>query len=263
MAPLNWQKRPEQSSGNTSGGVHPLVVSSSNPWFGVSMGLLGLIVGFGIATIIKGGTYASAPTQQVAQAPTAPNAPSQQQPPAPQEAGPVPPIDIKKDHIRGNPNATVAVIQYSSFPCPFSQRVQATYKQIVETYGDKVMVVYRHFPLSFQPNAEPAAVASECVAELGGNDAFWKFLDKLYATDGEWNYPAYAKEAGVNEAKFNDCIASGRQKQLVQDHLIGGSAAGVSGSPGNIILNIKTGKSQFISGSQPFASFKAAIDAML
>lgn len=92
----------------------------------------------------------------------------------------VPAIDFSRDHIRGNKKAKVVVIEYSDFQCPFCQRVHPTYKKIVETYGDKVMWVYRHFPLNFHPKALPAAIASECAYEQGGDDAFWKFTDELF-----------------------------------------------------------------------------------
>lgn len=90
-----------------------------------------------------------------------------------------PKVDRNVDHIRGSTNAKVAVIEYSDFECPFCHRVHPTYQQIMETYGDDVLWVYRHFPLSFHPNAMPFAVASECVNKIGGSDAFWKFADEV------------------------------------------------------------------------------------
>ncbi|MEK7136910.1 MAG: thioredoxin domain-containing protein, partial [Patescibacteria group bacterium] len=137
------------------------------------------------------------------------------------------------------------------------------YQQIMSTYGDKVVWVYRHYPLPFHPNAEPAAIASECAAEIGGNDAFWKFTDKLFETQGEWAYEKYATELGFDSTKFKDCVASGKYKEHVQQDMAGGSAAGVSGTPGNIIYTLKTQKGQELSGAQPFPSFQSAIDAAL
>lgn len=90
------------------------------------------------------------------------------------------PIDFEREHIRGSKeNAEFAIIEYSDFQCPFCHRVHPTYQQIMDTYGDKVVWVYRHFPLSFHPDAMPFAVGSECVANLGGNDAFWAFTDEV------------------------------------------------------------------------------------
>jgi protein-disulfide isomerase len=96
------------------------------------------------------------------------------------EALNVTPVDFDKEHVRGSKDkAQIAIIEYSDFQCPFCHRVHPTYKQIMDAYGDKVVWVYRHFPLSFHPDAMPFAVGSECATELGGNDAFWKFTDDL------------------------------------------------------------------------------------
>jgi protein-disulfide isomerase len=89
----------------------------------------------------------------------------------------VPPIDPATDHIFGDKNATIAVIEYSDFECPFCHSVHPTYLQIMDQYDGKVMWVYRHFPLSFHADAMPLAIGSECVAKLKGNDAFWTYTN--------------------------------------------------------------------------------------
>ncbi|OGM15088.1 hypothetical protein A3D84_04595 [Candidatus Woesebacteria bacterium RIFCSPHIGHO2_02_FULL_42_20] len=85
------------------------------------------------------------------------------------------------DHVRGSRNAAIKLIEYSDFQCPFCQRFHPTVRQAVSDYGDKIALVYRHFPLdSLHPRARPAALASECIAELGGDEAFWKFVDEVF-----------------------------------------------------------------------------------
>ena len=93
----------------------------------------------------------------------------------------VPPVDISKDHIRGNKNAAIAIIEYTDYECPFCKRVHPTYKQLLADYGDKVMWVARHFPLppTMHPNAKILAVGVECANELGGSDAYWQFTDEI------------------------------------------------------------------------------------
>jgi protein-disulfide isomerase len=88
-----------------------------------------------------------------------------------------------QDHVRGNKDAQVLLIEYSDFQCPYCQRFHPTTLQVLEEYKDQVGFVYRHFPLDqLHPYARPAAEASECIKELGGEDAFWKFADKAFGT---------------------------------------------------------------------------------
>ena len=224
--------------------------TGGNPWFAVTLGLLGLIVGYSAASFQGGSGGSPSPIAQVPSAPL---------PPPP--AGDVPPIDSSVDHIRGDVDADIFVIEYSDFECPFCKRHHPTMQQLVDDYDGKVAWVYRHFPLGFHQNAEPAALASECAADLGGNDGFWKFTDLIF--EKGFDFSAHAKEIGLNEKKFADCVSSGKFKQKVQDQMNGGSQAGVDGTPGSIVYNAKTKKGELVSGAQPVQNFKTVIDRML
>lgn len=239
------------------------------PWLGFVVGLLG---GFAVSALLIGlvlgysvaGSMPSIPGQpQVANQPKAPT------PPAAPEAAPAPaavPEITAKDHVRGPKNAKITIVEYSDYECPFCKRHHPTIQQVMKEYPNDVNWVYRHFPLSFHQYAQKAAEASECVAELGGNDAFWKFTDAVLA-DADAPTPAVLEKAagaaGVNAAKFKTCLDSGKHAQIVSDHMQGGISAGVQGTPGNFIINNSTKEKQEISGAVPFASFKTAIDGML
>ena len=81
------------------------------------------------------------------------------------------PVSRERDHIYGNPDAVISLIEYSDFECPFCKRFHTTPKEIVDAYGGRVNWVYRHFPLAMHnPGAQKQAEASECANELGGND---------------------------------------------------------------------------------------------
>lgn len=210
----------------------------------------------------QGGTKA-ADTAAAAQ-PTA-QQPAAQQPTAQQPAaGPVKPFDAKTDHWIGGKDAKVTLIEYSDFECPFCKRHFATMQQVLKDYPNDVRLVFRHFPLSFHQNAEKEAEASECVADLGGNDAFWKFHDIIF-TQTTSNGTGFAldqlgpaaKSSGVDQKKFQDCLDSGKfAKKVAQDQTEGG-AAGVEGTPATFV------NGDLVSGAVPYATFKAKIDAAL
>lgn len=194
------------------------------------------------------------------------NAPSA---PTPQAAAVAPKID-KNDHIRGNKNARIALVEYSDLECPYCKTFHPTAQKVVDEYNGKVMWVYRHYPLSFHANAQKEAEASECVYDQGGDDAFWKFIDAIYArttANGTGfaldKLAPLAAEMGVSEAKFTECLDSGKFAQKVKDQMTQGTKEGVTGTPGNILLDTKTGKTQAIPGAVPFEQIKPVLDEML
>jgi len=181
------------------------------------------------------------------------------------------PVSKTEDHIRGNKDAKVSVIEYSDFECPFCKRFHPTTKQIIENYGGKVNLVYRHYPLDFHdPMATKEAEASECVAELAGNDAFWIFADLEYDnTKSGGNgltldqVTNFAVQAGADKAKFTACLDSGKYLAKVKADIANGNDSGISGTPGNIIINNETGEVVSIDGAQALGTFQKAIDPML
>lgn len=87
----------------------------------------------------------------------------------------------EKDHVKGNPNAKVTLVEFSDFQCPFCKRFHPTVQQALSEYGDQIRLVYKHFPLdSIHPQARPAAEASECIAEQKGSEGFWQFADAVF-----------------------------------------------------------------------------------
>jgi len=171
------------------------------------------------------------------------------------------------DHIRGNANAKVTIIEYSDFECPFCKRFHPTMQQVMKEYPNDVRWVYRQFPLEQLHRQAPAeSVASECAGEQG---RFWEFTDLIYevtpSNDGLdlTQLPTYARQAGVaNIPQFEACLDSGKYDERIAADIADAQVAGGRGTPYAVVLGPE-GEKLPINGAQPFASIKATIDSLL
>lgn len=174
------------------------------------------------------------------------------------------------DHVRGGRNARILLIEYSDLECPFCKKFHPTAKQIVDEYKGQVAWVYRHFPLDqIHSKADKEAEAVECANELAGSDGFWQLVDKIFEVTPSNNglnlddLPKLAGEVGLNQNAFKTCLDSGKYADHVESDYQSGIKAGVTGTPGNILLDTKTGKTKLIPGALPFDNFKTEIDGIL
>lgn len=185
---------------------------------------------------------------------------------ADEQAKNVRPVSAERDHIYGNPDATISLIEYSDFECPYCKRFHPTAKELVDASDGEINWVYRHFPLDFHnPGAQKQAEASECAAELGGDDKFWAYTDALYerTASGGRGFPLdqlvpLAAELGMDEAAFEECVESGRHENRIKEDISEGIRAGINGTPGNILLNNKTGETLMRAGAQPLEVLEEA-----
>jgi protein-disulfide isomerase len=175
----------------------------------------------------------------------------------------------EKDHIVGDRNAEVVIIEYSDLECPFCKIFHNTMKETVRAYESKVAWVYRHFPIaSLHQKASKEAEATECAAEQGGNQAFWNFTDKIFERTGSNDtldlaeLPKIAAEMSLDVNAFNTCLSSGKYADFVQKQAEEAVKAGARGTPYSIAIR-KNGKQAIINGAEPIASVKAKIDALL
>lgn len=178
-------------------------------------------------------------------------------------------VEIQKnDHILGNPDAKITVLEFSDTECPFCKRFHTTMHQIVDEYEDDVRWVYRHFPIdSIHSKARKEAQATECAWELGGNDGFWRYVDRIFEITPSNNgldlsiLPDIAQEIGLDRSSFEECLSSERYTQHVEDDLQNGISVGVRGTPHSLILF----EDEIISieGAQPYDVVKSAIDSIL
>lgn len=167
------------------------------------------------------------------------------------------------DPSLGNPEAAVTVIEFSDFQCPFCRRFWVdTLPKIKTNYIDagKIRFVYRDFPLSFHESAKIAAESGECADDQG---KFWEMHDAIFReqeTQAELskdNLSAWAKNIGLDMARFNECLNAGTHSAEVDKDFADGQAAGVSGTP-TLFINGK-----IIVGAQPYSEFEKAIEKAL
>ena len=177
----------------------------------------------------------------------------------------------EKDHIRGDINAPVKIVEYSDTECPFCKRFHDTMKQVMDEYGKsgKVAWVYRQFPLTqLHPKAPKEAEALECANELGGNDKFWAYTDRLFEITPSNNglnpmeLHNIAQYVGLDMTKFNTCLTSGKYAKHIQEDTQNANATGGNGTPWSIVV-AKNGKKYPLSGAQPYESVKQLIEIAL
>jgi protein-disulfide isomerase len=167
-------------------------------------------------------------------------------------------VAISGAPFKGAERAAVTIVKFEDFQCPYCKTVQLTYQELLKRYNGKVRLVHKDLPLdSIHPQARQAAEAARCAGEQG---KFWEYHDKLYANSpkaGVEELKSYAKELGLNVASFDQCVASGKFKGLVQKDLSEGAQLGLTGTP-TFFINGRE-----LSGAQPVEALAAIIDEEL
>jgi protein-disulfide isomerase len=155
---------------------------------------------------------------------------------------------------RGPAGAPVTIVEFSDFQCPFCSRVNPTIDQVLSHYGDRVRLVFRDYPLPIHAEAPKAHEAGRCAAEQG---RFWPMHDRMFADQTALGVEGLKKSAadiGLDRARFDACLDSGRHAAAVQKDLSEGQSYGVNGTPAFFV------NGRLISGAQPFAQFTRLID---
>lgn len=161
------------------------------------------------------------------------------------------------DPRKGKADAPIQIVEFSDFQCPYCSRVLDTMKKVEETYGDKVSIVFRDYPLPMHPEAPKAGEAGQCANDQG---KFWEMHDKMFANQHglkDADLKKYAADLSLDTAAFDTCLDSGKYKDEVQGDKLAGDGVGVSGTPAFFI------NGRFLNGAVPFEQFKDAIDAEL
>src|SRR3989344_6962314 len=171
------------------------------------------------------------------------------------------------DHILGNPKAKIVIVEYSDLECPYCKVFHNTMHKVVENNKD-VAWVFRHYPIpQLHPKAFHEAEATECAEELGGNDAFWRYTDRIFEVTPSNNglevaeLSKIAQYVGLNVTFFDLCLNSGKFKDKIQTDVDDGGKAGVRGTPSSFIV-VKGKMVSPISGAQPYETVMQQIEKL-
>ena len=176
---------------------------------------------------------------------------------------------IKADsNIKWNVDAKISWIEYSDLECPFCAKLRnaGTVEDLTEKYGDDLNIVFNHFPLGFHNNAQPWAEILECLAEQEWTDAFYALIKKAYAD--EKSAKSYlideAVELWASEDDLEACLDSGKYTDKVKAQMeVWTALFGITGTPGNVLINNETGEYEIISWAYPTSAFEDIIDELV
>ncbi len=181
-------------------------------------------------------------------------------------------IDLQGRPVRGNKDAKVTVVVYDDFQCPYCSRMHETLVNVLKTYGDRIKVVYKDFPLKeIHPWAERAAIDSECLAKVDGN-AYWDFADTVHANGREIqgdHSPVSAQQAAVDRialdagkrhsvdaAALDSCVKA-QSKTDLDASVKEAEGLGVESTPEVIVDGMK------MDGAVPEQELRAVLDKEL
>ena len=162
-----------------------------------------------------------------------------------------------KEPSKGPKDALVTIIEFSEFQCPFCARVLPSMKQIEDTYGDKVRILWRNNPLAFHKDAVPAATLAMEAHAQGGNDKFWEVHDVLFANQkalSRAQLESYASDAGLDMDKVKAALDGGTHAKTISADQAVAAQFGARGTPYFYI------NGRQVRGAMPFATFKKIID---
>lgn len=166
-------------------------------------------------------------------------------------------VSVDDDPEQGEKNAPVTLIEFSEFQCPYCKKTRPVIDRIMSEYKGKVRYVFRDFPLSFHEQAKGAANAANCAHEQG---KYWEYNRKLWEVQGsqtEEKLLSLGTELKLNEGKFTACVKGKKYYKEIDADLNEGENYGVTGTPAYFINGV------FLSGAQPYESFKELIDEEL
>jgi protein-disulfide isomerase len=159
----------------------------------------------------------------------------------------------------GGSSAPVTLVEFSDFECPYCARFAGTLKQLNAAFGDDLKIVYRQFPItSIHPSAFKAAEASLCAHE---QNRFWEMHDAMFLQQGRLGVSSLkeiARQVGLNGARFDRCLDTGRFVEQIQNDLSEASRLGITGTPAVFLNGVP-----LQGGAQPYEVVAEAVQREL
>nr|MCK4930366.1 DsbA family protein [Nanoarchaeota archaeon] len=167
-------------------------------------------------------------------------------------------VPLGNDPYTGSSNASVLIIAFSDYECPFCTKAEQTIRNILEEYKDDVVYVFKDYPLTkIHPNAYNASLSAECAKE---QDKFWEYHEYLYEHNDKLEIQylkEYARLMDLNTEQFNTCLETQKYKHEVEKDIQTAKLVGVTGTPTFFINGIK------VIGAQPEETFIKIINKEL
>lgn len=149
-------------------------------------------------------------------------------------------VDTIADPVRGNPDATVVVKEYSDFQCPACRAAEPLVDSLLTQYGDRIRLEYNDFPLkSIHRNAEAAAIAANCAARQEGK--YWDYHNLLFTNQSSWEglgssdltatFMTYATQLEMDTEAFTTCVDTQATKGNVEEDVREASRRKVGSTP--------------------------------
>jgi len=157
-------------------------------------------------------------------------------------------------HIYGKEDSRYSLVVFSDIECPYCKKYHKTPKNVVDKYPDHVNWQFKHFPLGFHnPVAAVEAIATECAAEIGGNRAFWVYLQQMMDDtksngQGAGDIQTIAERVGLDPKKFVQCIKGGKHKKTIDEHMAKAKELNVTSTPVTFLVDNNTGKNIMLKG---------------
>jgi len=136
-----------------------------------------------------------------------------------------------RDHVLGQSDAAVTLLEYGDFECPYSQEGTVIARALYEEFQGRLRFVFRHFPLTKHPHAQQASEAAEAAAAQG---KFWEMAEQVFENQTaleDADLVAYAKRAGLDVARFQADYKAQVGKELVEADRVEGDKLEITGTP--------------------------------